>query len=407
MEINNKIKNYDCLTLINFIKSYIDIFIDINVNEKIKEYQKQNNSQTDYESVLIKYENDIRGHIRNEHQLKIYIESLQNEIEEKEFEKNILYEKIATLNNNLKNKNIKENKRIEEEIDLLKKELSNKDILLKSYENQNLILSSNEKKLKALLKKKEKTFLEYEEKYIKQIQEINKNLHFYKDKLNKKYNSSSINLNEYNNNPSPSSTLREEKLNLNSINNSNRHKKRNNNISFLSISRLSYSHNKIRNFSNKNFKKENNSSSTSLILSKKQKAFLSRLFINYTINLSNKKKKKIHNRFKSFENSSRATKIKKSSIFKDFIINSNTVKHQINNYRNHLKNSSQGKINNIEFINNINLFTNSVKNGKYNIFRDISGNKSNKNKNISKNLLNNSQRNNNKSKVKGNSLNKY
>lgn len=72
-----------------------------------------------------------------------------------------------------------------------------------------------------------------------------------------------------------------------------------------------------------------------------------------------------------------------------------------------MKNSSQGKINNIEFINNINLFTNSVKNGKYNIFRDISGNKSNKNKNISKNLLNTSQRNNNKSKVKGNSLNKY
>ena len=45
------------------------------MNEKLKEYkEKKSNSQQEYESVLIKYENDIRGHIKIESQLKILVD---------------------------------------------------------------------------------------------------------------------------------------------------------------------------------------------------------------------------------------------------------------------------------------------------------------------------------------------
>ena len=99
------------------------------MNEKVKEYKETKyNSQQDYESVLIKYENDIRGHIKIEHQLKIYIENLQNEIEKNENEKKFLNQIIFDLNNNLNNNMnyqiYKPNKfyEIENEIEILKKD---------------------------------------------------------------------------------------------------------------------------------------------------------------------------------------------------------------------------------------------------------------------------------------------
>jgi hypothetical protein len=386
------------------------------VNEKVKEYKETKyNSQQDYESVLIKYENDIRGHIKIEHQLKIYIENLQNEIEKNENEKKFLNQIIFDLNNNLNNNMnyqiYKPNKfyEIENEIEILKKDISDKIILIKSYEEQNLKLASNEKKLKSLITLKEKANKEKEEKYKSQIQEINKKIIFYKDLLNKKYNTSINNYNEiYNINQTSFSTIKDEKSNIiNSVENSNR-KNRNNNISFLSISgsmdkkiQNKITYNKIHSLSNKNIRKENNSNNSSLSIKKNQKDFLNKLFINNTIILSNKKTNGVYNRYKSFENSNKPTKVKNSSIFKDFIINSNNVKFRKEKVRNfkHLRSSSQGKINkNIEFINNINIFTNSIKQDKYNSYRVNSSNGSNKN--INRNCLNTSQRNNNKKRVK-------
>ena len=85
-------------------------------------------------------------------------------------------------------------------------------------------------------------------------------------------------------------------------------------------------YNKIHSLSNKNIRKENNSNNSSLSIKKNQKDFLNKLFINNTIILSNKKTNGVYNRYKSFENSNKPTKVKNSSIFKDFIINYNNVK---------------------------------------------------------------------------------
>ena len=395
------------------------------MNEKVKEYKETKyNSQQDYESVLIKYENDIRGHIKIEHQLKLYIENLQDEIDTIENEKRFLNQIIIDLNNNINNQIYKPNKyyELENEIELLKKDISDKIILIKSYEEQNLKLASNEKRLKTLIIIKEKSYLENEEKYKKLIQEMNKKLIYYQDLLKNKYNTSNHNFNDNNNsnNCSPSSTLREEKSNLNLIKTPNdKHKK--NNISFLSISKsidkiekilrnkILSSHKKIRSLSNSN-KKDTYNNNSSIIVSKKQKEFLSKLFINNTTYFSNKKNKTLHNRYKSFENLSRPTKIKSSSIFKDFIINSNNVKIQkekVKNYKYHIRSSSQGKINKkIQFINNINIFTNPVKHDKYNTFKDNTSNRNNNKNTINKNILNNSERN-NKPKIKtSNSISK-
>ena len=75
----------DPITIINYIKESIDVLIEIAVNEQVDDYiSKKEEEQQEYESILIKYENDIRGHIRVEHQLKLYADNLQVEAEQNE-----------------------------------------------------------------------------------------------------------------------------------------------------------------------------------------------------------------------------------------------------------------------------------------------------------------------------------
>ena len=87
------------LDLIKYIKDSIDTIILALVEKKINDYNNQmanENIQTDYESMLIKYEQDIRGYIKVEHQLKLYIDSLQHNGEEIDKEK-----KLGFNNNNI------------------------------------------------------------------------------------------------------------------------------------------------------------------------------------------------------------------------------------------------------------------------------------------------------------------
>ena len=390
------------------------------MNEKLKEYkEKKNNSQQEYESVLIKYENDIRGHIKIESQLKILVDELQWDLDECKNEKKKLYNKINILKNYIKNQfnnnnqtnnyneyneinkiNEKNILNLEEEINNLKIDIKNKEILLKSYEEQNLKLISNEKNLKTLMIINEKNDFDKEEKYKKQIHEMNKKLSFYRDLVKKRYNTN----NENNkNNQSLSSTPKEEKKNINSEN-LNR-KNRNNSISYLNISQSidkkyqnQLSNNtKIHSLSNQNLSKDN--SNSTIINSKNQNKYLTKLLINNTIVLTNKRNNGVYNKYKSFGNMSKPIKTKNSTIYKDFIINSNYVKYTKEKMKKfkHLRSLSQGKINkNIEFINNINIYTNSVKTDKFNTYRGNSSNGSIKNSNNS--LSNISRR--NKSKVK-------
>ncbi len=75
------------LNIIKYIKDSIDAMVLVLAEKKINEYNSQftnENIQQDYESMLVKYEKDIRGHIKTEHQLKLYADSLQNNIEDLE-----------------------------------------------------------------------------------------------------------------------------------------------------------------------------------------------------------------------------------------------------------------------------------------------------------------------------------
>ena len=91
----------DEMTLIKYIKDSIDITISKLAEKKANEYMSKENGNQDYESLLIKYEKDIRGHIKTENQLKLYADSLQNNIEEIEKEKKELNDIINIKNNEI------------------------------------------------------------------------------------------------------------------------------------------------------------------------------------------------------------------------------------------------------------------------------------------------------------------
>ena len=165
---NNKeyLSEMNELDLIKYIKDSMDTVILTLAEKKINEFNKQitcENIQQDYESMLIKYEQDIRGHIKIEHQLKLYSDSLQNSLEELEKEK-----KSGFNNNN-------------NEIENLKKEINNQKKVIKSYEEQNTKLKENEKKLKNVIVKNEK-------KYKNDIEILNKKLRYYIEKIQIIYN---------------------------------------------------------------------------------------------------------------------------------------------------------------------------------------------------------------------------
>ena len=157
----------DELELINYIKDSLDTVILTLAEKKINDYNNQiynEHIQQDYEAMLIKYEQDIRGHIKVEHQLKLYSDSLQNNLEELENEKKLGFG------------NSKKNIEYENEITKLKKEIKNKKKLIKSYEEQNTKLAESEKKLKNLISKNEK-------KYKNDIDILSKKLRYYIEKL--------------------------------------------------------------------------------------------------------------------------------------------------------------------------------------------------------------------------------
>ena len=161
------LSSMDELELIKYIKDSIDTVILTLAEKKINEFNNQithKNIQEDYESMLVKYEQDIRGHIKVEHQLKLYSDSLQNNIEELEKEKKLGF-------------NHDNNKKYIEEIQALKKEIKYQKKLITSYEEQNIKNAENEKKLKNVIAKNEK-------KYKNEIEALNKKIKSYIEKIN-------------------------------------------------------------------------------------------------------------------------------------------------------------------------------------------------------------------------------
>ena len=72
-----------------------ETLVQVLAEEKLNEYSNKNeNTPQEYESLLIKLEKEIRGHIQTENQVKLYAETLQNNLEELENENKILKEKL-------------------------------------------------------------------------------------------------------------------------------------------------------------------------------------------------------------------------------------------------------------------------------------------------------------------------
>ena len=179
---NNKIEedlenllSFDEITLIKYIKDSIDISISTLAEKKVNDYNNKllnENTQQDYESVLIKYEKDIRGHIRTEHQLKLYADSLQNNIEDLEKKKNE-FQYDNDYKGIIKEKNL--------EINELKNEINYNKKIIESYEEQKVKFLENEKNLR-------NSILKLEKKYKNEIELLNKKINYYKNLLEEKDN---------------------------------------------------------------------------------------------------------------------------------------------------------------------------------------------------------------------------
>ena len=153
----------DEITLIKYIKDSIDISISKLAEKRINDYNNkltEENTQQEYESLLIKYEKDIRGHIKTEHQLKLYSESLQTNIEELEKEKNECISDNKEYKDIIKKKN--------KEINKLKKQINHNKKLIETNEVQKNIMKENENTLKNNIKK-----------YEIEIEKLNKKIKYY------------------------------------------------------------------------------------------------------------------------------------------------------------------------------------------------------------------------------------
>ena len=142
---------------------------------------KKENTPQEYESLLIKLEKEIRGHIQTENQVKLYAETLQNNLEELENENKLLKEKLKieeSFNINT-NSNINTNDVTKDKILELKNELEKNKKVLNSYEQQNLKLSENERKLKSKLVKELKLMNQKDIHYKNEIELLKQKLSSY------------------------------------------------------------------------------------------------------------------------------------------------------------------------------------------------------------------------------------
>ncbi|CAD8083373.1 unnamed protein product [Paramecium sonneborni] len=175
-EVEQELKDYENLTqLVNIIK-IIFTNLMLKIEKKIQKLeksidptmsQKSIRTEDEYEKLeqsVIKYESEIRNHIRLEQQLKLYAESIQSKLEESEATRNELLETTKALMNNLKRENQKyyeENQSLnaeivsyKEKIQLLELEQQKKTIELDHVDYEVQRLNKNTQQLKGLVQRK-------------------------------------------------------------------------------------------------------------------------------------------------------------------------------------------------------------------------------------------------------------
>ena len=115
-EERDKLLDSSISALINYIKTSIEILMNLKVEDYLELKQKEEREleelknklrssssasfepPKDYEEVIQKYEGDIRKHIRIEQQMKLHSDALQQKIEDKEKEFAKIETKILQLN---------------------------------------------------------------------------------------------------------------------------------------------------------------------------------------------------------------------------------------------------------------------------------------------------------------------
>ena len=94
-----ELNNISLLDIVNYVKNSIDVIVTFKVEDLIDDYKsnKNQNSASDYETLLQKEEAAIRQHISYEHQIKIEYEKVLEKIEILELENKLLLYQIVSL----------------------------------------------------------------------------------------------------------------------------------------------------------------------------------------------------------------------------------------------------------------------------------------------------------------------
>ena len=373
----------------------------------MQEYKEtKKNSQEEYETLLIKLESDIRSHISTEHVLKLEAENMQYEIEDLERENQRLNELLKQYDS--ERINAKDN-----EIEKMSNELDNMKKLLTSYEEQNLKLSNIEKKLKTQIIKLNQESQTNEQNYLEQINQLNNKIASLEDKL-KTYSITSLGNTKNSNTPSGINSQDEpvskaqyqicKKTNkgcksTTSLNNIEKYLQQRIQTKSIINSNTNYASSNSKNISrDKSFNNKPNESNSyianndSMIISKKHEEFLAKQDFCKKITKEAKKqgvrnKKKGHNRQRSLEEVARFLRNKNSSLIKEMLFNSHNdnTHNSVTKQKSKKGESGSSKKAHFELVNNINIYTNTLKQDNHNVYVKassmVSSNSSNSNMN--------------------------
>ena len=154
-------------TIISYIKNSVNVMVTALAEAKVDEYKSQSdNKQQTYESMLIKLEKDIRKHIQSEQQVKLYVESLEYEMQELERENTKLKSEVRKLQEQLTQLNNNNNTH-SSLLNELKQMLNESKAQVRKY-------IDNETSLQCKLNSKQQEIQSLQDKHNNQLQQLNR-----------------------------------------------------------------------------------------------------------------------------------------------------------------------------------------------------------------------------------------
>ena len=317
------------------------------------------------------------------------------------------------------------------EIEKLSNELDNMKQLLKSYEEQNLKLSNIEKKLKTQIIKINQESQTNEKNYIEQINQLNNKIASLEEKL-KSYSISSFSNTKNSNTPSGINSqdeplsktqyqIRKKSIqgskSTSSLNNIEKYLQHKIHTKSIINSNTNHEGSSSKNISrDKSFNNKPNESNSyianndSMLISKKHEEYLAKQDFCKKITQEAKKqavrnKKKGHNRQRSLEEVARFLRNKNSSLIKEMLFNSNNTHNSKTKQKNKKGDTGSNKKAHFELVNNINIYTNTLKQDNHNVYVKASSIGSSNSSNSNMNNNNTTDKHSGKTNVYGGNFN--